>query len=43
MEQSQDNLPKIKILGMEKDINGKLDVDFEVCDDFMIMKVKLQK
>tara|TARA_B100002019_G_scaffold37260_1_gene31146 strand:- start:37 stop:297 length:261 start_codon:yes stop_codon:yes gene_type:complete len=44
MEQSQDNLPKIKILGMEKDINGKLNVEFEVCDEFLdYAKFELQK
>ena len=45
MEQSQDNeLPKIKILGMETDSNGKTNVEFEVCDDFIdYAKFELQK
>lgn len=44
MEQSQDNLPKITILGMEKDSDGKTNVEFEVCDEFIdYAKFELQK
>lgn len=45
MERSQDNeLPKIKILGMETDSNGKTNVEFEVCDEFIdYAKFELQK
>ena len=37
MAESRDNtrLPKIKILGMERDSTGKLNVEFEVCDEFI--------
>jgi hypothetical protein len=36
MEQSPDNqLPKIKILGIEEKEDGELNVDFEVCDEFL--------
>lgn len=36
MEQSPDNqLPKIKILGIEENEAGELNVDFEVCDEFL--------
>jgi hypothetical protein len=36
MKQSPDNkLPKIKILGIEKDESGELNVEFEVCDEFL--------
>jgi len=34
MEQST-NLPTIKILALEEKPNGKLNVEFEVCDEFI--------
>ena len=45
MEQSVDtNLPKIRILGMDTDETGKLNVEFEVCDEFLeYAKFELQK
>ena len=36
MEQSPDNkLPKIKILGIEEKEDGDLNIEFEVCDEFL--------
>ena len=36
MEQSPDNkLPKIKILGIDEKDDGDLNVEFEVCDEFL--------
>ena len=36
MEQSQDKeLPTIKIIGLDKKQNGELNVEFEVCDNFL--------
>jgi len=45
MEQSVDTqLPKIRILGMDTDETGKLNVEFEVCDEFLeYAKFELQK
>ena len=45
MVQSVDtNLPKIRILGMDTDETGKLNVEFEVCDEFLeYAKFELQK
>jgi hypothetical protein len=45
MEQSTNNtLPKIKILAMDTDKAGKLNVEFEVCDEFLdYAKFELEK
>lgn len=46
MTENLDNkqLPTIKILGMEYNQLGKLDVEFEVCDEFIdYAKFELQK
>ena len=34
MEKSP-NLPKIKILGLQENENKEVDIDFEVCNDFL--------
>lgn len=46
MTENLDNneLPKIKILGLERDETGKLNVEFEVSDDFLeYAQFELQK
>ena len=36
MEQSQDNdLPTIKIIGLDRNQDGEVNVEFEVCDNFL--------